>query len=116
MVDRQKRLTHDGLTFTMSEWGDLLGISRSSLNKRIRKWGVVRALTTEKRELELHGDLSGRRFGRLTVIRRDGHVAGHHPAFLCLCDCGEKHRTSCYGLVSGKTSSCGCAREGHRRG
>ena len=35
-------------------------------------------------------DLTGRRFGRLTVLRREGHLYKYHVAWLCVCDCGEE--------------------------
>lgn len=56
-------------------------------------------------------DLTGRRFGRLLVIRktekrnRNGNVM-----WLCHCDCGNDCFVSSRGLVSGETQSCGCLR------
>lgn len=50
-------------------------------------------------------DLSGRKFGQLTVIR----FADRRPVrWECLCDCGEiTVKRSAY-LLSGETKSCGC--------
>lgn len=52
-------------------------------------------------------NLSGKRFGRLTVIMRDGSV-GSHAAWLCLCDCDKTVRVLATNLKKGNTSSCGC--------
>lgn len=56
-------------------------------------------------------DIAGGRFGRLTALRRDGHINGS-IAWKCLCECGNGHRVKANYLVSGHTASCGClARE-----
>lgn len=57
-------------------------------------------------------DLSGRVFGRLTVLRRAGthFSAGGHgfPTWVCACECGNEHVVSGASLRSGNTVSCGC--------
>ena len=54
-------------------------------------------------------DLTGQRFGRLTVIRRDGTDNSKKNAmWLCLCDCGKTARTTSTRLRNGHTQSCGC--------
>lgn len=52
-------------------------------------------------------DLTGKRFGRWTVISR-AENKGHHTLWNCVCDCGK--RKAVYGchLVSGLSPSCGC--------
>ena len=52
-------------------------------------------------------DLTGQKFGRLTVIRRNGHRGGH-AAWLCKCDCGNEKIVSSKYIRSGGTQSCGC--------
>ena len=53
-------------------------------------------------------DLTGRRFGRLVVIREYGRSKDRQVTWLCKCDCGgEVVVTSCH-LRSGHTQSCGC--------
>lgn len=52
-------------------------------------------------------DLSGQRFGRLTVIRRAENKRGR-VAWLCRCDCGANTIASADKLRSGHTQSCGC--------
>ena len=52
-------------------------------------------------------DLTGQRFGRLTVIRYD-HSEHSGARWLCKCDCGNEKVIASYSLRSGKTRSCGC--------
>lgn len=57
-------------------------------------------------------DLTGQRFGRLTVIKRaDDYIelsGRHRVRWLCKCDCGNYCVTSADRLKSGKTRSCRC--------
>lgn len=52
-------------------------------------------------------DLTGQRFGRLTVISRIENV-GHNTSWLCKCDCGNEKIVSGNNLRNGSTKSCGC--------
>lgn len=58
--------------------------------------------------------LTGRRFSKLTVIKRgDDYVSpkGYHSAaWLCRCDCGTESVVRGVYLKNGKTKSCGCLR------
>jgi hypothetical protein len=58
-------------------------------------------------------NLTGRRFGRLTVLS----FAGSHPdrKWFCECDCGSVVRVRGYCLVGGETKSCGCLHRERRR-
>ena len=57
-------------------------------------------------------DLSGKRFGRLTVVKRIAthmHPNGKStPVYLCLCECGNSTEVLAHNLRNGHTSSCGC--------
>lgn len=53
-------------------------------------------------------DRSGKKYGRLLVIRRAGSIKGR-PLFECLCDCGNSAIVRGAHLASGNTKSCGCA-------
>lgn len=55
-------------------------------------------------------DLTGRVFGRLTVIRRHGSV-GNNTGWECLCSCGNTRTISRENLRVGRTKSCGCLRK-----
>lgn len=52
-------------------------------------------------------DLTGQKFGRLTVIQRNGSIDGH-VAWKCECDCGKQVTVNGRNLRSGATQSCGC--------
>lgn len=59
-------------------------------------------------------DLTGQKFGRLTVIKRVGTSKSGKVLWLCECSCEEHNRvtTTTSNLVTGTTKSCGCfARE-----
>lgn len=67
-------------------------------------------------------DLTGQRFGRLTVLRRgEDYVCNSlHPfgkaetvkrvCWVCRCDCGNEATVMGCALTGGKTKSCGCLR------
>jgi hypothetical protein len=52
-------------------------------------------------------DISGRRFGRLVVMRRVGSHHGH-ALWQCKCDCGCVVEIPGTSLRRGRTTSCGC--------
>ena len=54
-------------------------------------------------------DLTGRKFGRLTVIERAPNY-GKSSVWFCRCDCGEEKIARSGHLRSGATTSCGCYR------
>jgi hypothetical protein len=56
-------------------------------------------------------DLVGQRFGRLTVIQRNGSL-GRSAAWRCQCDCGNTRTASARNLRRGYTKSCGCLQRG----
>lgn len=59
-------------------------------------------------------DLTGQRFGRLTVIERvqnkEFPSGQTRPQYLCKCDCGNEIVAQSGNLKSGNTKSCGCFR------
>lgn len=54
-------------------------------------------------------DLVGKRFGKLTVIRRMENNSTSSAQWLCSCDCGGETVTTTSALNSGHKVSCGCA-------
>lgn len=52
-------------------------------------------------------ELTGQKFGRLTVLRRAGTV-NKRTRWECVCDCGNKVIVEAYNLTKGHTQSCGC--------
>jgi hypothetical protein len=55
-------------------------------------------------------DITGRRFGRLTALYRDGYSNGWQLVWVCRCDCGKTVRVEKNNLLRGRTKSCGCLR------
>jgi hypothetical protein len=51
-------------------------------------------------------DLSGRKFGKLIVLKYEKHK-GHTSCFLCKCSCGNEVVTYSNNLQNGHTTSCG---------
>lgn len=64
-------------------------------------------MSREKQKTRLI-DLSGKRFGKLTVIERVGTDRNKRPLWLCLCDCGTEKLINGSSLRNGDTVSCGC--------
>lgn len=53
-------------------------------------------------------DLTSKRFGKLTVIKRAGKTKNDNALWLCKCDCGETTIAMGTSLRRGDTVSCGC--------
>jgi hypothetical protein len=54
-------------------------------------------------------DISGHKFGRLTVLCRSGsHPSTGNAMFLCQCECGNRVDVAGSHLRLGHTGSCGC--------
>lgn len=61
-------------------------------------------------------DLTGRTFGRLTVIGEKGYYDYcKTPILRCRCSCGRECLVLGNNLRSGKTQSCGCIRSERMR-
>ncbi len=58
-------------------------------------------------------NLQGQRFGRLVALHPLG-IQAHAVVWRCLCDCGQRTQVRTHHLMSGHTTSCGCART-HQR-
>lgn len=58
-------------------------------------------------------DITGQRFGKLTVLRlaRKTEYKGNDISWLCKCDCGKEVIAKMYLLLSGKKKSCGCIKQ-----
>jgi hypothetical protein len=57
-------------------------------------------------------DLEKRVFGKLTVVRFHGPMGKlNRPAWWRRCECGNEKPVNQGNLISGKTKSCGCARD-----
>lgn len=56
----------------------------------------------------IHKDLTGQRFGRLTVVKRIVSNKGKRYLWECKCDCGNVTYITTSHLTDGNTKSCGC--------
>lgn len=66
--------------------------------------------TFYKKSVSKTHDLSGKRFGKLTVIKREGTSKSGKATWLCKCDCGNEVVAIGRYLENGTTKSCGCMR------
>lgn len=55
-------------------------------------------------------DITGKRFGRLVVLAREGKATQRNVIWLCQCDCGRKKIARSGHLIEGSIKSCGCLR------
>lgn len=56
-------------------------------------------------------DLTGRRFGKLTVIEKTGKQEDRYWIWLCRCDCGKEIAVNTKRLTRGTVSNCGCSKK-----
>lgn len=61
--------------------------------------------------MKVRKDLTGIKFGRLTVVSLAGRDSGGRAQWRCVCDCGSEGVYDGYNLKSGKIKSCGCLRK-----
>lgn len=124
-------MTKQRLDITGQKYGRLTVIKEVKSNSRHRKWlcrcecgntvfpfmyslrnGSTQScgcLRKEKSRKANVVDLTGKRFGKLTVLkptnRRD---KSRNIIWLCKCDCGNERYIVSKNLTSGETKSCGC--------
>lgn len=100
-----KKITFNGVTKTISSWADDLNVDSNCLKKRIEKgWDIEKSLTTKKQRKII--DLTGQKFGKITVISFQG--SNHGANWNCICSCGKSKVIRGSNLISGVTKSCGC--------
>lgn len=79
-------------------------LGRSLRHSNVKSCGCLQHQVGHKQLI----DLSDKRFGRLTVLFRDGTTKHRQPIWVCLCDCGRRIKTTGFNLRRGSTKSCGC--------
>ena len=91
----------------LCDCGNMSVVYASALvNGHIRSCGCLKSERASEVRLK---DLTGMRFGRLTVTRLLSTRSNDGGAtFECLCDCGRVITTTGHNLTSGDTRSCGC--------
>lgn len=87
------------------ECGKTVVVDGGSLNSGvIKSCGCLKAEYASKLNFK---DLTGQKFGRLTVIERDSRT-GECVYWKCKCECGNEIVVPSGSLISGHTKSCGC--------
>lgn len=74
-------------------------------NGSTKSCGCYRAEQVRKALLD---DITGRKFGRLTVLYENGHDNNNIILWHCKCDCGNEVNVRANHLKSGSILSCGC--------
>lgn len=59
-------------------------------------------------------DITGRRFGRLTALYRDGYSNSWQAMWVFRCDCGKTVRVEKGNVMRGRTRSCGCLKHDYK--
>lgn len=107
--------------YTVRQYMELCGIAEPTVYCRIKS-GMIRAHkegrfwmidsepiqkgNLEAREQRIN--LTGQRFGRLTVLGRAENGRHKEIRYNCVCDCGTQRIVFRNSLISGSTQSCGC--------
>lgn len=107
----ESRKTPNGCIVTMwkcqCDCGNIVYRSQQNLrNTKYPSCGCWKKELTSERKLE---DLTGQRFGRLTVIER-AETTNVSTKWKCRCDCGNECTVIAQNLKRGHTVSCGCYR------
>ncbi|KKN98973.1 hypothetical protein LCGC14_0142180 [marine sediment metagenome] len=78
---------------------------------RMRMIVTMRMMKEKSGKVGKFIDLTGKRFGRLIIIRVDGKDKHNNIQWLCICDCGNKITARAGSLKNCHTQSCGCWRK-----
>lgn len=90
----------------LCECGNTRVVSKLKLKSGIiRSCGCIRRPTPKTFK-----DLTGQKFGKLTVLYRDENDRTGHVKWVCRCDCGKTISVYKDALLDGRQTSCGCQR------
>ena len=98
---------HIGRGLSIVKTAKDIGVTRDIARKYMRRYGI------KTRSLTALQDLSGKKFGRLTIIRRANKPNGKRirVEWLCRCDCGNSSVVTGGSLKRGNTTSCWCYKQ-----
>jgi hypothetical protein len=86
-------------------------VSTAHLKKgHTRSCGCLQREQTAARNRDSSYDLTGEKFGWLTVVEKTDERIGSNVVWLCICECGNTKRVVTSKLIEGSTKSCGCLR------
>ena len=78
------------------------------ISKRTQSCGCQKRENSSKSNSK---DITGKKFGLLTVLSPLKQRMGGSLVWECICDCGKNHKTSSRVLISGSCKSCGCLKK-----
>jgi len=86
-------------------------VNRVRTRTKVPRSSVPQGALDHKREMESMPaliDLTGHKYGRLTVLEMAPRVKGKGVEWVCRCDCGKEAVVLSNSLRRGNTKSCGC--------
>lgn len=97
--------------------GKILTVSGNSLrNSHTKSCGCLQKEVVTEAGKNKFKDITGQKFGKLTVLKRASNSLTDETRFLCLCDCGNTVIVHKQHLLSGHTKSCGCLKHVKKHG
>lgn len=92
--------------------GNFISVASTHLRDgHVKSCGCLNREMASERFLK---DLTGKQFGRLTVLYRAENGSGNHARWHCKCSCGQETDVWSTSLIEGTTISCGCYQKEHR--
>lgn len=95
------------ITQAITEAGNRVDLA-TARGRLTRGWSVENTVEIPPIEGARLVDITGTRYGRWVVIRRDGSTRRSQPRWLCRCDCGAEKSVVGISLKAGHSTSCGC--------
>lgn len=99
VIERAPNVGHNTAWYCRCDCGKITKVSTTSLKK-----GFVKSCGCASNH---NVDLTGKRFGRLTVVKKLPSQ-NNRSVWLCKCDCGNETEAKLRDLMRGDTKSCGC--------
>lgn len=75
---------------------------------KLRKDNCVDGRSVRDKNTYYFKDITGLKFGKLTVLSKEGHTKNRNITWLCQCDCGRQKVYPSGKLLSGRATNCGC--------
>lgn len=99
----------DTLKYKRAYWNCICkcGNMKSVNGKNLRR-GTSLSCGCLQKENQRYEDLTGKKYGKLTVLCKSEEKIGNRISWKCLCDCGNEKIVPGYCLKCGSVKSCGC--------
>lgn len=91
---------------------EYIALTDSLRSGKLQSCGCLRTETARKNGMTQLNDLTGQKFGKLTVLEYAGSKYGR-SSWKCQCECGNIYIASQHGLTYGETLSCGCLKSSY---